>query len=393
MKKLISVLLSIVIMLTAVVGINFTAYADPLENTIVKEYTLGSSINGFLSENGVANFLKVNVPQSGKINFVVEGSHYYSVTIYSEKSLDSSICYFDCDYRSDLGKAYSEKNIYLVAGIYYFKVGGQKNINYTIKTSFTPANESFTESLDVNNNTFENANSISVDKTYKGMVGENDKMDFYLFTVPAGTYELNIKSIDTIKYSVYSMNHECVSSDFIFRDSSTGIAELSKNVTLKRGSYYLKVEKYSSDFYTFSINSPHQHNYKYSYSVASTYTSKGYDVYTCSCGELYKTNYKPVKKLDKVKLKSVTSSKRDHTIKASWDKKSGASGYQIYYSSNKSFKKISAKKIIKSGKATAYVGKNFTKGKTYYAKVRAYKNVNGQKAYGKWSNVKSVKCK
>ena len=72
---------------------------------------------------------------------------------------------------------------------------------------------------------------------------------------------------------------------------------------------------------------------------------------------------------------------------------SGANGYQIYYSRNKNFKKLSAKKIVKGGKKTSYVGKNFTKGRKYYVKVRAYKNVNGRKVYGKWSNVKSVKCK
>ena len=160
----------------------------------------------------------------------------------------------------------------------------------------------------------------------------------------------------------------------------------------------IKISKYGrSDtydcFYSFSINSPHQHSYNYAYTVKSTYTSQGYDVYTCSCGASYTTNYKAVKKLGKVNLKSVSSARKRHTIKASWDKKSGANGYQIYYSRNKNFKKVSAKKIVKGGKKTSYVGKNFTKGKKYYVKVRAYKNVNGQKVYGKWSNVKTVKCK
>lgn len=57
------------------------------------------------------------------------------------------------------------------------------------------------------------------------------------------------------------------------------------------------------------------------------------------------------------------------------------------------FQKTCGKKDRKGGKTKSYVGKNFTKGKKYYVKVRAYKNVNGKKVYGKWSNVKSVKCK
>ena len=227
------------------------------------------------------------------------------------------------------------------------------------------------------------------------MLGENDDVDFYSFTVPSGTQIINISANESIYFSVYSMTGEEIAGRwYAYQNDSTGVASKSESVSLDAGTYCLKIEKYSrACFYSFSINSPHQHSYNYAYTVKSTYTSQGYDVYTCSCGASYTTNYKAVKKLGKVNLKSVSSARKKHTIKASWDKKSGANGYQIYYSRNKNFKKVSAKKIVKGGKKTSYVGKNFTKGRKYYVKVRAYKNVNGQKVYGKWSNVKTVKCK
>lgn len=227
------------------------------------------------------------------------------------------------------------------------------------------------------------------------MLAFNDDVDFYSFTVPSGTQIINISANQGICFSVYSMTGEEIAGRwYAYQNDSTGVASKSESVSLDAGTYCLKIEKYSrACFYSFSINSPHQHSYNYAYTVKSTYTSQGYDVYTCSCGASYTTNYKAVKKLGKVNLKSVSSARKRHTIKASWNKKSGANGYQIYYSRNKNFKKVSAKKIVKGGKKTSYVGKNFTKGKKYYVKVRAYKNVNGQKVYGKWSNVKTVKCK
>ena len=325
----------------------------------------------------------------------------YYIRIYSSKNLDDYVNsdVISISYNSNLGKAYGTDYIYLVAGTYYFRVCSNnynQSSNYTLTTSFTPANESFPESLDVNNNIIGNANPISLDTTYNGMLGENDDVDFYKFNVTADAVTVNLKSEKVLSFCIYTLTGEEVTSNYYSRfNSSTNTATTSETISLSSGTYCLKLWRgyYDKCFYSFSINSPHQHSYNYAYTVKSTYTSQGYDVYTCSCGASYTTNYKAVKKLGKVNLKSVSSARKRHTIKASWDKKSGANGYQIYYSRNKNFKKLSAKKIVKGGKKTSYVGKNFTKGKKYYVKVRAYKNVNGRKVYGKWSNVKSVKCK
>lgn len=397
MKKLTSILLSAIIMLTAVVGFDLTAYAGAGSyDTIAKakSYTLGTTTTGYFSSNDNIDFLKVDVPQSGRIDFIAEGTGVYRIYIYPSNATEDKVDYNYIGYNDNLGKAYSECCAYLVAGTYYFKVSGSSNENYTIRTSFTPANESFPESLDVNNNIIGNANPISLDTTYNGMLGKNDDIDFYSFTVPSGTQIINISANENVYFSVYSMTGEKIAGRwYVSKNDSTGIASESESVSLDAGTYCLKIEKGYACFYSFSINSPHQHSYNYAYTVKSTYTSQGYDVYTCSCGASYTTNYKAVKKLGKVNLKSVSSARKKHAIKASWNKKSGANGYQIYYSRNKNFKNLSAKKIVKGGKKTSYVGKNFTKGKKYYVKVRAYKNVNGRKVYGKWSNVKTVKCK
>ena len=403
MKKLTSILLSAIIMLTAVVGFDLTAYAGSYDTTAkAKSYTLGTTTTGYFSSNDRIDFLKVDVPQSGRIDFTMEDSDDgYFIRIYSSKNLDDYVNsdVISISYNSNLGKAYGTDYIYLVAGTYYFRVCSQyydQSSNYTLTTSFTPANESFPESLDVNNNIIGNANPISLDTTYNGMLGENDDVDFYKFNVTADAVTVNLKSEKVLSFCIYTLTGEEVTSNYYSRfNSSTNTATTSETISLSSGTYCLKLWRgyYDKCFYSFSINSPHQHSYNYAYTVKSTYTSQGYDVYTCSCGASYTTNYKAVKKLGKVNLKSVSSARKKHAIKASWDKKSGANGYQIYYSRNKNFKKVSAKKIVKGGKKTSYVGKNFTKGKKYYVKVRAYKNVNGRKVYGKWSNVKTVKCK
>lgn len=97
--------------------------------------------------------------------------------------------------------------------------------------------------------------------------------------------------------------------------------------------------------------------------------------------------------VSKPTLKSVKAIKKGHKIKVSWNKVSNASGYQVCWYKDKKCKKTVAKKNINNANTTTYSGKGFAKGKKYYVRVRAYKNVNGSKIYGRKSNIKSVKAK
>ena len=80
------------------------------------------------------------------------------------------------------------------------------------------------------------------------------------------------------------------------------------------------------------------------------------------------------------------------TAKITWEKVSGASGYEIYSATSKNgkYKKVMT---IKKGGTVSYKNTKLKKGKTYYYKVRAYRTVNGKKVYGAYSSVKSVKIK
>lgn len=79
------------------------------------------------------------------------------------------------------------------------------------------------------------------------------------------------------------------------------------------------------------------------------------------------------------------------TMKVTWGKNSKATGYEIMYSTSKSF--ASGNKTVKVTKASTVsrgIG-GLTKGKTYYVKMRTYKTVSGKTYYSAWSVVKTVK--
>lgn len=84
-------------------------------------------------------------------------------------------------------------------------------------------------------------------------------------------------------------------------------------------------------------------------------------------------------------LKNSSKGKAKLTFKAV----SKAKGYEITYGTSKNLKKGS--KVV-STKGKSLTLKNLQKKKTYYVKVRAYKlDSTGNKVYGKYSSVQSVK--
>ena len=87
-----------------------------------------------------------------------------------------------------------------------------------------------------------------------------------------------------------------------------------------------------------------------------------------------------------VSLSSVTAGSKKLTAK--YAKDTGASGYEIAYSTNKTsgFKTVTTTSLSKS--VTKLTAK-----KTSYVKVRAYVTVDGKKYYGPYSSVKSCKVK
>ena len=89
-----------------------------------------------------------------------------------------------------------------------------------------------------------------------------------------------------------------------------------------------------------------------------------------------------------VKLSSVKNSS-SKSIKVTWKKQSGVTGYQVQYSTSSKMK--SAKTVtVKKAKTTSVTISKLKKGKKYYVRVRAYTKKKGKTKYTAWSAKKSV---
>ncbi len=88
-------------------------------------------------------------------------------------------------------------------------------------------------------------------------------------------------------------------------------------------------------------------------------------------------------------VKKIT--KKSGAFKVKWTGKSNVTGYEIQYSTDQSFSKNKKSVTIKKSSTTSKTIKDLKSDKTYYVRVRTYKTVNGKKVYSNWSTAKKVK--
>ncbi|MDD7388888.1 MAG: fibronectin type III domain-containing protein [Lachnospiraceae bacterium] len=123
---------------------------------------------------------------------------------------------------------------------------------------------------------------------------------------------------------------------------------------------------------------------RYYYTVKAVSTKWGGKTYS-----KYVKNVTATTSLGTASIKSAASAGYN-SVKITWNKVSGASGYEVRCATSKngSYKLV---KTVTKGSTVSYTNSKLTAGKTYYYKVRAYRTVNGKKVYGKYSSVKSAK--
>lgn len=95
------------------------------------------------------------------------------------------------------------------------------------------------------------------------------------------------------------------------------------------------------------------------------------------------------KNVNMVSVKSQSAKK----VSVKWVERSGVSGYEIKYSTSKTFSSNSKTSTVTGASRRSKTLEGLQSGKKYYVKVRVYKNVNGKKLYGAWSDVYGVTVK
>lgn len=345
-KNILSIALSLIIVISSLVIAEFSAFAfDGMEKVAEKIEFDTLYTNAFTeSDTYSCDSYYFIVPADGTIRVYVEAkSKYYlslyGLAVYNEKNIsneDNYVAY--CDFSKDYKYNYDEEIYYNSKSVHL-----NKGSYYGFRDFYKPY---------ISEGYFDGTYNISI--SYKADV-----------TKPS-TFKVATRNVNSLKLSWSKVGNV---DGYQLQRKSNGSYKTITNTTAT--SYTIK-----------NLNSATN----YSFRVRTYKTVEGKKYYSS-----WKTLTTPTKPA-KVSIKTPATNSK-HQIIAKWNKVARVSGYQVQYCKNKSCSSVIATKTVSGQSKVSYTGKNFTKNKTYYIRVRAYKTVNNTKYYGAWSSVKSIKCK
>lgn len=386
-----SLLASLVMALAIVFLPQSVMAADQIPTTVVEDITDIQSVTSTNIQVGTGDY-------SNTVQFTLDKPAYVCVSAYSTVMLE------DFGNLGSIGEfgVYSDENcsnlllgeqvvavngnekivkyFCLDAGTYWIhfakSIGDDYNAESFGEFRLTVAAEYLNLSA-TKNGSWNRATKISTDKKVTGLLSSNTRANWFKFTVASGTTaKVNVlleNPLGTDKFplsntgvTVYRSNHKVLERVNIADNYYESVD--TDTLTLSKGTYYIGITGDTS----YDIWDETQ-------LVQNEYHNIG--VVSLKVTTVNKTS---ISKLSNVKGKKA---------QVTYKKVSGAKGYEIQYSTSKSFK--SGVKVKKAGaKTTKVTITKLKKNKKYYVRVRAYKyDEDGNKVYGAWSNAKNVKIK
>ncbi len=331
--------------------------AEPNNNiSQAKKISFNSQVKGQIAINDKDDYYKFTLSSAGKIKLSVTSyMQYYCAVIYDADGIELWYTDFN-EWISTTGKRSDTYTLDFEKGTYYLKINGYEyddiyasTGNYNFTVSFESAGANIAEP----NNNISQAKKISFNSQVKGQIAINDKDDYYKFTLSsAGKIKLSVTS-----YMQYycAVIYNADGNEVWYTDDNEWISTTQKRsdthiIDLAKGTYYLKINGYEyDDIYASTGN--------YNFTLGMNIT---------------------VPKVTSLKATQTTS-----TIKLSWKKASGVSGYRVYKYDAKTKKNTK----IADTTATSYTVKKLKAGTAYSYTVKAYKKVDGAVYWGAGSSV------
>jgi len=335
MKKFLSLLLTIV-MLLSVTGTALTANADYVEYTTMS--TNGSWYEGYMNESNKEDYYKIIVNSDGELTIKVMGYMYQTHFSLFNSDLSTEIGGYyinDGTASSPVTKSYTFS---LSKGIYFAEIKKVDNGKYKINSKFNAYNNNETEPND-----FENAMYLTPDKTVTGALTVQDEVDWYKINITSAC-NINVRVSSYMYQTHFSLFNSDLSNEirgyYINDGTASSPVTKSEAYSLSKGIYYIKISRVSQGKYKLSWN----------------------------------LNVKVSRPNDfRVSARNTTS------LKLSWNKVSGVSGYQLQqYKGNKWT-------TVKNTTPNTYTVSKLKAGTTYKFRVRAYKKISGKNYYSGWA--------
>lgn len=404
MKKLSALVLSLIMIMTSVFIVPFSAQADD-EN---KYILLPNGSVTYTIDIYETQYLSFETTQPGKL--IVSA---YATMVSPESDSDGE---FDLEIQEQAyssgpkGYVNAQVDFYIVPGNHKLRIDSSltpSDVQYTLTCQFIPSMQSFDINVDnyCNYRNLAKAIPVSLDTQYYGQfAGSYNPVDSYFTNdySDSFSYKTNINAGD-LYLSFFAENgsekfgEERFDSNYIGICDGDGNQIVCKSIktvnstvyryfaNLPAGEYFINISVAVPGNYSFMLtqNNPIPQPPQPTPPTQPTAPTQPTQATTTQTAT-------KITKPKKAKIKKVKGYKK--ALEVRYAKVSGASGYQIQVATDKKFKKNKKTVTAKKSKTKVKISK-LKKKKKYYVRVRAYKSVSGKKVYGAWSKVKTVKTK
>ena len=289
-KKILLWMNTVVFEVLLFLNINTTIYASQINNGSTFENAIPLEFNitdkQIYGDNTV-KYYTFTIPSSGRIDLTFDADlKRAGYLLYDENR--EYIGGYSTSYNELTGILDFKTETELITGKYYLVTDPLSNCQVELTINFTSANESFKETIQSKNNSFDLADNIELGEVYRGHLALNDENDVYRFIIKeAGKYDLNYilesnSKYDIRKFAIYDFNKNLIES---FQTTHSG--SYRKNIELEAGEYFFVASSFADDGnYSFSIC-----NHKHNYLVSDFYWKDGQNcniVFKCSLCKEYK---------------------------------------------------------------------------------------------------------
>lgn len=306
MKRLLEKWKSVFIIVTLILTVCFSQYHN-VYAAMTSLDTNGQWVRNEDFDSGEYKWYSLTLAQDSyvKIN-IISYQSMYSKFMTADYNDVSSSSFFGSRSTPDSRKIEE----YLSAGSYYLRLenySDSTNDAFDIKTTV----EGVVNTAEKEPNTaFANANSLSLNTEYTGVIGAEDEADWLCFDIPEnGQYTFKIMGYGRIDYNIYNedLTNRIISSSLFgsFQEPESEI----KDLEMIKGKNYLQIERIESGKYIFSLKAKAHQWSDWVITKAATTTEEGIKTRTCSsCGA---QETQPIPKLPALAQSTITSTAKN----------------------------------------------------------------------------------
>ena len=247
-RKIISLLLSILMIITTISALSITSAAAYYESEPNDSISTADSISTNSTVYGVSNtgsdydYYKFSLSSQGYITITMNhaqlDSGYWYVYLYDTNGNQMYYWKFNAAYASN-----STEKIGLPAGTYYVNIecgSYVKGVDYNLKVNYTKTNYWETES----NDSRTKADNISVNTTYYGVSNIGSDCDYYKFSLSSQGYitiTMNHAQLDSGSWHVYLYDTNG-NQMYYWKFDASYASNSTEKIGLPAGTYYVNIE-------------------------------------------------------------------------------------------------------------------------------------------------------